>query len=88
MCLHLCIPAFPLFSADGDKSPEVPEVTAEHPEVQKAVAEAEEKARGSPPTLTLEMYMEALKTGIEQAEERRRQSNPQGPRWERDGYRH
>ena len=58
-------------------------MTAEHPEAQKAVAEAEEKARGSPPTLTQEMYMEALKTGIEQAEERRRQSNPQDPRWER-----
>ena len=55
-------------------------MTAEHPEVQKAVAEAEERARGSPPSLTQEMYMEALKTGIEQAEERRRQGDPQGSR--------
>ena len=60
---------------------EPPEVTADHPGVQQAVAAAEQKARETPPELTQEMYMVALKTGVEEAEKKRRRE-PQGPRFD------
>lgn len=55
-------------------------MTVDHPDVVKAVAAAVERAQGSPPELTLEMYMTALKSGVEQAQQRRRELEPEGPR--------
>lgn len=53
-------------------------MTEGHPEVQKAVAAAVEKAQGAPPDPTQENYAEALKAGVVKAEERRREQDPQG----------
>lgn len=60
----------------------IPEVTAEHPDVAKAIAAAVEKVNNSPVEITQEMYMEALKNGIESAHQKRREENPDGPRLE------
>ena len=54
------------------------QVTEDHPQVVEAVAAAAEKARNSTTEITQEMYMEALKTGINSAEARRRENNPNG----------
>ena len=70
----------PLPPDESSPPGEPPEVTADHPDVQRAVTAAEQKARSTPPELTQEMYMEALRTGVEAAEERRRKMDPQGPK--------
>ena len=55
-------------------------MTATHPDVVSAVQLAMEKARTTPLEHTQEMYMEALRDGVTEAEQRRRRDNPTGPR--------
>ncbi len=59
---------------------QLPEVTANHPDVVAAVQLAVEKARNTPPEDTQEMYMEALTEGVRKAEQKRKENNPSGPR--------
>ena len=66
--------------AEEGQGGNIDEVTSEHPEVQRLVAAAVAKARHSKPTLTQDMYAEALKMGIEKAEEKRREDDPLGQR--------
>lgn len=55
-------------------------MTAEHPDVIKAVNAAIEKASSAPLDYTPEMYMEALKEGVDRAEEKQRENDPLGPK--------
>ena len=55
-------------------------MTANHPEVVNAVQLAVEKARIANLEHTQEMCMEALRNGVTEAEQRRREDNPNGPR--------
>lgn len=57
----------------------VPQVTADHPSVQKAVEEAVNVAMTSSLKISPEMYMEAFKNGIEHAELKRREADSNGP---------
>lgn len=59
---------------------QVPEVTANHPDVVTAVHLAVEKACNTPLEDTQEMYMEALTEGINKAEQKHRKDYPSGPR--------
>ncbi|XP_064400448.1 adenylate kinase 9-like [Halichondria panicea] len=68
---------------------QMPEVTAENPDVVMAVRVAIEKAQNTPREYTQDMYMEALREGIVKAEEKLRHHNPSGPRfggWVVDGF--
>ena len=58
----------------------VPEVTAESPSVREAILEAERKALSQSPDVTADMFSEDLKSGINLAQERRRENDPTGPR--------
>ena len=58
-----------------DEATEIPEVTEEHPEVQRAVTSAVEAAQSSPLEITQEMYTEALQAGIDQAYQKRNQGS-------------
>lgn len=53
-------------------------VTVGDPRVIEAVNAAAEKARSSPIEITQEMYMEALKRGISEAETKRKEVDPHG----------
>ena len=64
--------------SEEGQSPPTLDVTEDHPDVQKAVAAAVEKARSSPPEPTQENFVEALKAGVQKAEEMRREKDPQG----------
>lgn len=55
-------------------------MTANHPDVVNAVQLAVGKARTANLEHTQEMYMEALRDGVTEAEQRRRKDNPNGPR--------
>lgn len=63
----------------GDPPNPVPEVSADHPKVRQAVEEAESRARTVHLEITSEMYMKALKSGIQEAERKRREADPTGP---------
>ena len=52
----------------------------DHPDVMKAVEVATVNINSSPVSITQEMYMEALKNGIDMAEQKKRMKNPNGPR--------
>ena len=53
-------------------------VTVGDPRVIEAVNAAAEKARNSPIEITQEMYMEALRRGISEAETKRKEVDPHG----------
>ena len=54
-------------------------MTAEHPNVRVAIEEAETKAMFATPEITADMFTEALKNGINQAQQKRREADPSGP---------
>lgn len=62
----------------GEADVSISLVTVDHPQVIEAVAIATEKARNSLVEITEEMYVEALKTGITAAENKRRENKPCG----------
>ena len=62
----------------GEADVSISLVTADHPQVVEAVTIATEKARNSLIEITEEMYVEALKTGIAAAENKRRENKPCG----------
>ena len=53
-------------------------VSAEDPRVRQAVEEAESKVRSASLDITTEMYMKALRNGIQDAERKRRDADPNG----------
>ena len=57
----------------------MPEVSADNPRVRQAVEEAENKARAAHLEISSDMYMKALKAGIQEAEQKRREAEPAGP---------
>ena len=54
-------------------------VSADDPRVKQAVKEAEDKARTSNISITIEIKIKALRQGIQAAEQKRRESDPAGP---------
>ena len=67
---------------DGPAAMSISLVAADDPRVVEAVNAAAEKAKNSAVEITQEMYMEALKSGIDSAEAKRRQDDPQGARYD------
>lgn len=57
----------------------VPEVSVDNPRVRQAVEEAESRARTAHLEVTSDMYIKALKSGIQEAEQKRREADPTGP---------
>lgn len=53
-------------------------VAADDPRVVEAVDAAAEKAKNFAVEITQEMFMEALKSGIDSSEAKRRQDDPKG----------
>lgn len=56
-------------------------VNADHPDVVKAVECANVTINSSSISVTQEMYMEALRSGIDLAEQKKREKDPNGPRF-------
>lgn len=54
-------------------------ITAEHPEVKKAVEKAVEEARNAALTIPADVYAELMHKAIENVEKEQRDKNPQGP---------
>ena len=57
----------------------MPDVSADNPRVQQAVEEAESKARAAHLEISSDMYMKALRSGIQEAEQKRKEAEPTGP---------
>lgn len=66
-----------------DPDPEIPliEVTADHPDVMRAVEEALNAAKLDELQLPLDGWMETLEEAIEELEKEMRMKNPNGPLW-------
>ena len=84
VCLCLCLFMFMFvyvyvcLHPPGEPASPMPEVSADHPGVRSAVEEAESRARSANLEVTPDMYMQALKRGIQQAEQRKREADPTG----------
>ena len=58
--------------SDTDPPPAVPSVDEEHPEVKKAMEAAEAKVRDLQVHVTQDMFLEALRAGVQMAEQQRK----------------
>ena len=63
----------------GEVLSSVVEVSTDDPRVVQVMKDAESKARKTHLPITTEMYIRALKKGIQDAEQKRREADPTGP---------
>jgi hypothetical protein len=57
----------------------VAEITADHPEVIKAVEQAVEEARTAAVNIPADVYAELIQKAIQKVEQEQRERDPQGP---------
>lgn len=57
----------------------IAEITADHPEVQKAVEQAVEEARTAAVNIPADVYAELIQNAIQAVEQEQREKDPQGP---------
>ena len=57
------------------------EEVLKHPDVVKAIETETAKINASSDPISQQMYMDALRNGIDLAEETRREKSPEGPRY-------